>query len=83
MGLKEYAIHLLDCRNGAESKIAQVLDLITQYGGIDGGHHKQWVLDRIVRILTDTKEKYEDWVEEYQDGEDGPHTYEWDTGIAP
>lgn len=30
-----------------------VLDIITQYGGTDGDHHKAWVLDQIVRILTD------------------------------
>jgi excisionase family DNA binding protein len=67
------------------SKVAdnreQVLDLITQYGGIDGAHHKQWLLDQIVRILTG--DGYENWVAEYQDGEDGPETYEWDEGIAP
>lgn len=28
------------------------LDLILQYGGIDGDHHKQWVLDQVVRLLT-------------------------------
>lgn len=59
----------------------QVLDLIIQYGGIDGAHHKQWLLDQIVRILTG--DGYENWVAEYQDGEDGPETYEWDEGIAP
>lgn len=31
----------------------EVLDLITEFGGIDGEHHKQWVLDQIVRLLTD------------------------------
>lgn len=59
----------------------QVLDLIIQYGGIDGGHHKKWLLDQIVRTLTG--DGYESWVKEYQDGEDGPETYEWDEGIAP
>ena len=59
----------------------QVLDLIIQYGGIDGAHHKQWLLDQIVRTLTG--DAYENWVKEYQDGEDGPETYLWDEGIAP
>lgn len=31
----------------------EALDLILRYGGEDGGHHKQWVLDQVVRILTD------------------------------
>ena len=63
-----------------EEKIEKALDLIFQYGGIDGGHHKQWVLDGLVKILADD---YEKWVTEYNDGEDGPNTYEWDEGIAP
>ena len=28
-----------------------VLDYITSYGGIDGSHHKDWVLDQCVRII--------------------------------
>lgn len=27
---------------------------IEAYGSIDGGHHKQWVLDQVVRILKGT-----------------------------
>lgn len=27
------------------------LHFIFQYGGFDGGHHKQWVLDQVARIL--------------------------------
>lgn len=59
----------------------KALDLIAEYGGIGGGHHKQWLLDQVVRVLAG--DKYKDWVGEWQDGEDGPNTYEWDTGIAP
>ena len=62
-------------------KEQKVVDLIKEYGGIDGAHHKQWVLDQIVRGLTG--ENYQKWVAEYQDGEDGPQTYIWDGGIAP
>ena len=57
------------------------LDLIGEYGGIDGGHHKQWLLDQVARILAG--DKYKDWVGEWEDGEDGPQTSIWDTGIAP
>ncbi len=36
----------------AEKKIKEkILEIIERYGGIDGGHHKQWVLDQIVRII--------------------------------
>lgn len=30
------------------------LDWITRYGGIDGAHHKDWVLDQVARILHGT-----------------------------
>jgi hypothetical protein len=62
-------------------RIDRVLTMIIQYGGIDGGHHKQWLVDQIVRIATG--DNYGRWVEIYENGEDGPKTYEWDTGIAP
>ncbi len=84
---------------------ALALDFIMRYGGIDGDHHKTWVIDQVVRALhnvpvtvtrrswndgsiTDdveqsTNEAYENWVKSYNDGEDGPDTYEWDVGIAP
>lgn len=63
-----------------ETKIQQALDLIKQCGGIDGAHHKQWLLDQVVRILSSN---YDLWVADYEYGEDGPQTYEWDTGIIP
>lgn len=31
------------------------LEYIVHYGGIDGAHHKSWVLDQVVRILNGTK----------------------------
>lgn len=34
-------------------RIEKALKLIGRYGSIDGLHHKQWVLDQVVRILTD------------------------------
>jgi hypothetical protein len=33
-------------------RIASALDLISQFGSIDGAHHKQWTLDQVVRALT-------------------------------
>lgn len=35
------------------TKEKAVLDLICSFGGIDGAHHKQWLLDQIVRTITD------------------------------
>ena len=62
------------------AKRQQALDLIAEWGGTDGGHHKQWLLDQLVRTLAND---YTEWVKAWEDGEDGPQTYEWDEGIAP
>lgn len=62
-------------------RIEEAMSLIEQYAGIDGAHHKQWVIDQVARALKG--EGYEKWVREYCDGDDGPETYEWDEGIAP
>lgn len=51
------------------------------YGGNDGAHHKQWTIDQMIRILAG--DEYDRLVVESCAGEDGPNTYEWDTGIAP
>lgn len=64
-----------------EKRIAKALKLILQYGGIDGDHHKAWVLDQVVRALTGPR--YKQWVKEAKAGEDGPETYGWDEGCAP
>lgn len=37
---------------GREERIAVALDTAVQYGGIDGAHHKTWVIDQMVRALT-------------------------------
>ena len=63
------------------SKIKKALDVALKYGGIDGAHHKMWVIAEMVRCLTG--DNYESWVVEYENGEDGPNTYFWDEGIAP
>ena len=54
------------------------LEIAERYGQIDGGHHKMWVIDQMVRVLLKTEDAYKQWVLEYE-GED----YDWDTGIAP
>ncbi len=65
----------------AEKKVRDVQDLITEWAGIDGSHHKQWLIDEIIRVITG--DGYDQWVSAYNNGEDGPNTYEWDKGIAP
>ena len=64
----------------AEKRIENAL-AIPGRGVCDGDHHKMWTIDQMVRALTGLK--YRQWVKEYEAGEDGPHTYSWNTGIAP
>lgn len=62
-------------------RIDAALEVAFRYGGIDGGHHKMWVIDQMVRALTE--DDYKAWVTRFMDGEDGPETYEWEEGICP
>ena len=54
-----------------------------------GGHHKQWLLDQIVRKIRQTNKAYEKWVKkyEYYDEKNQEYSeekiYEWDKGVAP
>ena len=61
-------------------RCGEVLALVERYGGIDGDHHKAWLLDQLVRLLVDD---YDAWVAAYCDGEDGPDTYGWEAGTPP
>jgi hypothetical protein len=61
--------------------VAGALEVIGTFGGIDGSHHKAWIIDQAVRHLTGVE--YPVWVSKWKEGEDGPNTYEWDVGIAP
>jgi hypothetical protein len=63
------------------ARIDRALMLAMRFAQIDGGHHKAWVIDQMVRELTG--HEYEAWVRRHNKGDDGPDTYEWDEGIAP
>lgn len=89
----------------SNERIRKALDVAVRYGQIDGAHHKTWVIDQIVRVLTGCPEEektatdchgteyvytalgesqeYKDLIADACDGEDGPETYGWDTGIIP
>lgn len=64
-----------------DDRIERAIELAVACGGIDGDHHKAWVIDQMVRLLAG--DDYDRIVEEARAGEDGPDTYEWDCGIAP
>jgi hypothetical protein len=34
-----------------EKRIKNAIKLALRHGGIDGAHHKMWVIDQMVRIL--------------------------------
>jgi hypothetical protein len=59
-------------------KLDRSVEIALRYGMIDGSHHKQWVIDQMLReILGD---KYDELINEYNSDED----YDpWDVGIAP
>ena len=66
--------------------IQDALNFIERYGGFDGGHHKQWVLDQLVRILTVDKTGYDAWIKNYQgkyDEKEEMYECEWDVGCPP
>ena len=57
--------------------------LAVKFGGIDGDHHKMWVIDQMVRVLAESSQAYDKIVRNAKNGFDGPETYSWDVGIAP
>jgi hypothetical protein len=79
-----------------DERISKALELIAEYGWIDGAHHKQWVLDQAARILTGCPAE----VRQFTDYRGQPYSAEvlgespeylawrgsadgWDEGIAP
>ena len=64
-----------------EERIKNSLSIASEYGCIDGGHHKMWTIDQMVRELAG--ESYQEWVDNYNKDEEGNYVYEWDTGINP
>lgn len=62
-------------------EVNAAIEIAVKYGGIDGAHHKQWVIDQMVRILAG--DRYDAIVAEAKGGEDGPETYSWEVGEAP
>ena len=77
MALREIAGRLEELETARLSAV----DYAGRYGGIDGAHHKTWVIDQMVRALTGSE--YEAAIKKWCDGEDGPDTYDWDCGVAP
>ena len=65
-----------------EDRITEAMDVINRFGMIDEMHHKQWILDQVVRKIKGPEE-YKKWRDEY-DTHSRKHDYQqWDEGIAP
>ena len=67
-------------------RINDALSLIMSYSGIAGDHHKQWVLDQVVRALAQSPAKYHQWVRTSKgewDEREHAYEYDWDEGIPP
>lgn len=56
-----------------QEKIDDAITLIYDYGAYEGEHHKQWVLDQVIRLLMD-EDQYDTFRMLNED---------WDEGIAP
>lgn len=67
-----------DVANTPDKKIDEALNCAFRLAGIDGAHHKDYCIDQMVRALTGNN--YRQWVKDYEDGEEGPETYYWETG---
>lgn len=54
-------------------------EIAERFGMIDGAHHKQWVIDQMLRKILG-KVEYKKWITRMNSDPD----YEaWDVGIAP
>jgi hypothetical protein len=56
-----------------QSRIKKASSIASEYSEIDGAHHKQWVIDQMLRVLLG-KEEYDNWLKK--------QNY-WDCGVAP
>jgi hypothetical protein len=54
------------------------LEIIERYGGIDGAHHKTWVIDQVARVLLGTPVTWTlaSWA-------DGQEEYRFEVGTSP
>lgn len=76
-----------------QMRIDAALETANLYGGIDGDHHKMWVIDQMVRALCGNDEAYDTWVMFHKFDTDDPDLAlrrynvgdysEWETGVAP
>lgn len=59
-------------------KIQKAIVMIESFGDTDGAHHKQWLIDQLLRLLLGSEERYVRWR-----GNRTIDDYGWDEGVAP
>jgi len=71
----------IDRRTELACAALEVQMLAVRFGGITGEHHKDWLIDQVVRLIAG--DRYASVVAAAKAGDDGPDTFTWETGIAP
>ncbi|MCK5015896.1 MAG: hypothetical protein KAS32_02400 [Candidatus Peribacteraceae bacterium] len=61
----------------ANERIDAAVKIGVEMGGFDGSHHKDWVIDQMIRELVG--DRYPQLVWDVTDG----HPENWECGIAP
>lgn len=61
--------------------LCEIVGMIEHYGMIDGAHHKQWLIDQVLRRLMPGY--YSHWREAYDEDSRETGYSEWDEGIVP
>ena len=66
-----------------DERITKAIDIALGYGTTDGGFHKMWVIDQMIRTLAG--KNYEKVIEDFESetDENGDQAYEWCKGVAP
>ena len=75
--MKAVTVTMTNAPGTPDERIEEAIAAITQHGGVDGAHHKQWALDQALRALMG-EERYRQWIADSE-----AEGYEWEEGIAP
>ena len=66
-------VRILSLRMDDKEKLEEIQAIAIDYAGTDGGHHKQYALAKIVRIIQG--DNYETWI-----SQNFEHRDDWDEG---
>lgn len=78
---QEWLVQETQVAENDTERIQLAVEIALDDGITESAHHKMWVIDQMLRTLLG--ERYEAAIAQWCDGEEGPETYQWDTGIAP